>query len=322
MKKKVSIIVPVYNVEKKYLIRCLESLKGQTLEDIEIIIVNDGSTDDSGEFCKKFIEENNLENKFFYFQKRNGGLSDARNYAIKYISGEYVAFLDSDDYVELNIYEKMYSAAKLKNAKIIECEFFYEFKNYQKIEKLPTKYTTINEYICKSSVVAWNKLINSEWLKGQDTYFVKGMLFEDLNFFFKLCSSLDSINDVYTINEALIHYVQRENSITNSNYRNIEMIVDTYCKTIEELKNLNKFEIIHSEIEYKMARNLLCAFFKKVLNIKNRMERVRIVEYYWKSLITEFPNWKKNKYIRYNSLTNIYLKLINLFFIKIICLLK
>ena len=96
---KVSVIVPIYNVEK-YLKKCLDSLESQTLKDIEIILVNDGSKDESGNIAKEWSEgKENIK----YVEKENGGLSDARNFGLKYATGEYVAFLDSDDYVENTI---------------------------------------------------------------------------------------------------------------------------------------------------------------------------------------------------------------------------
>ena len=105
-KVKVSIVVPIYNLEK-YIPRCLDALVNQTLEDIEIILVNDGSKDGSKEIAMKYTEK--YPNKIVYLEKQNGGLSDARNYGMKHTNGDYIAFLDSDDYVELNTYEKLYN---------------------------------------------------------------------------------------------------------------------------------------------------------------------------------------------------------------------
>ena len=106
---KVSIIVPIYNVEE-YLERCINSLIGQTLEDIQIILVNDGSTDKSGEIAKRYASK--YKEKIMYLEKTNGGLSDARNYGLPYATGEYIAFLDSDDYIEKEAYQEMYEKAK------------------------------------------------------------------------------------------------------------------------------------------------------------------------------------------------------------------
>ena len=105
---KVSVIVPIYNVEK-YIEKCINSLLSQTLEDIQIILVNDGSKDNSGNIAKEY--EKNNKDRVIYVEKENGGLSDARNYGLKYATGDFIAFLDSDDYIEKNAYEEMYNKA-------------------------------------------------------------------------------------------------------------------------------------------------------------------------------------------------------------------
>ena len=119
---KVSIIVPFYDVEN-YIETCLQSLVNQTLQDIEILLVNDGSKDGSEKIAKQFVE--NYPDKIIYLEKENGGLSDARNYAIPYAKGEYIAFLDSDDYIEPNMYEEMYTKAKEEDLDYVECDFLW-----------------------------------------------------------------------------------------------------------------------------------------------------------------------------------------------------
>ena len=102
----VSVIVPVYNVEK-YLEKCVYSLLQQTYKNIEIILVNDGSTDESGKMCENLAQE---DDRIKVFHKKNGGLSDARNYGVERATGEYIGFVDSDDYVHERMYEKLLSA--------------------------------------------------------------------------------------------------------------------------------------------------------------------------------------------------------------------
>ena len=105
---KVSVVVPVYNVER-YLERCLDSLVYQTLKDIEIIVVNDGSTDKSEVIIQKYAKS--YPKKVFAFNKPNGGLSDARNYGIGKCHSDYIGFVDSDDYVDLDMFENLYNKA-------------------------------------------------------------------------------------------------------------------------------------------------------------------------------------------------------------------
>ena len=141
----VSVIVPFYNVEG-YIEKCLETLVSQTLEDIEIILVNDGSKDKSIEIVNKFLKM--YPEKLVYLEKENGGLSDARNYAINYAKGEYIAFLDSDDYVEKDMYEKMYELAKKENSDMVECNFYWEYPNKIK-EDIGVTYNGKNEMLEK-----------------------------------------------------------------------------------------------------------------------------------------------------------------------------
>lgn len=96
---KISVIVPVYNTEK-YIQKCLESIVNQTMKDIEIIVVNDGSKDKSEDIIEQFIKNNKSNIKIKYYKKKNGGLSDARNYGVQKATGEYIAFVDSDDYIK------------------------------------------------------------------------------------------------------------------------------------------------------------------------------------------------------------------------------
>ena len=126
---KVSIIVPVYNTYN-YLNKCLESLVNQTLSDIEIIVVNDGSPDDSEGIIKEYA---NKYSSIKYYKKKNGGLSSARNFGIKRATGEYIGFVDSDDYVDVTMYEKLYNQAISTNSDIVCCQLTYLYPNNKTI---------------------------------------------------------------------------------------------------------------------------------------------------------------------------------------------
>ena len=158
---KVSVIVPVYNVEQ-YVEKCLETLVNQTIEDIEIIVVNDGSTDNSKNIIKKYVEK--YPKKVIYLEKENGGLSDARNYGIPYANGEYIAFLDSDDYIVLDTYKEMYKIAKKENSDMVECDFVWEYPDKIRIDTGEI-YEGKHEALEKIRVVAWNKLIKTNIVK-------------------------------------------------------------------------------------------------------------------------------------------------------------
>ena len=216
--KSVSVIVPFYNVEN-YIEKCLETLVEQTLEDIEIILVNDGSKDGSKIIVDKFIKK--YPEKILYLEKENGGLSDARNYAISYAKGEYIAFLDSDDYVEKTMYKDMYELAKKENSDMVECDFYWEYSLDRKKEDIGIIYNGKKEMLEKIRVVAWNKLIKRDILEKSKIVFPKGYRYEDVEFTYKLVPYL---NKVSFLKKPCVHYIQREGSISNNqNERNKEI---------------------------------------------------------------------------------------------------
>ena len=132
----VSVIVPVYNAEK-YLVKCLDSVVNQTLKNIEIIIIDDGSTDGSSEICKSYAEK---DERIIYFYKENEGLAAARQDGMERASGEYIGFVDSDDWLELNMYERMYSIATEENADVVFCNAFFDDNDKDKMHLEPGIY--------------------------------------------------------------------------------------------------------------------------------------------------------------------------------------
>ena len=301
---KVSIIVPFYNVEN-YIEKCLQSLVNQTLEDIEILLVNDGSQDTSEAIAKQFVEK--YPNKIIYLEKENGGLSDARNYAIPYAKGEYIAFLDSDDYVETNMYEEMYHKAKQEDLDYVECDFLWEYPD-KTLESKGKQYSNKKEMFLYTRVVAWNKLIKREIVQNNHLEFPKGYRYEDVEFFYKL---LPFIHHYGIVQKPFIHYVQRENSISNVQNTRTKEMIDVLAHVITYYKTNNLFEEYKEEIEYIYARYILCSSMLRMVMIQDKKERKEIIQFAWKSLNTQFPNWKKNLYLKDKGLKNLYMKSVN-----------
>ncbi len=299
---KVSIIVPVYNVEN-YVGKCLQSLVNQTLEGIEIIVVNDGSTDNSKELIKKFMKEN-ISSNIIYVEKENGGLSDARNYGMKYAKGEYIAFLDSDDYVENTMYEKLYNKAISENADYVECDFYWVYPNKKKEDK-GFRYTNKKEMFVHARVVAWNKLIKRDVIKEKFPY---GMHYEDVEFFYKL---LPNITKFAFVEEPLIYYIQRENSLVNKQGIETAQIFEVLDNVIKYYKEKDLYNVYKDEIEYTYTRLLLCSSLKRIKNIQDKEIREKLIYETWGNLNSKFPEWKENKYIKTKSFKNLYMKCIN-----------
>lgn len=269
---KVSVIVPFYNVEG-YIEKCLDTLVNQTLEDIEIILVNDGSKDNSVLIAKKFLE--NYPKKIVYLEKENGGLSDARNFGIPYAKGEYIAFLDSDDYVEKNMYEEMYNLAKKENSDMVQCNFYWEYidKNKKKIGDMQ-KYSNKKELITKGRVEAWNKLIKRELLENEEIRFPKGLRYEDVEFTYKLAPYLEKVS---FIDKPFIHYIQRQNSISNSQNERTAEIFDVLDNVIKYYKEKNIYEEYKNELEYIYVKTVFCRSLLRMTKIENVEVRRKII---------------------------------------------
>lgn len=296
----ISVIVPVYNVQK-YLRKCLNSLVKQTFKDIEIIAVNDGSTDDSEEILKEYAEK---YDKFSYYNKENGGLSDARNFGLKHANGRYVAFVDSDDYVDRTMYEKMYNKALENNYDYVECDFYWVYQNKNRLDR-GIRYKNKNEMLLYGRVVAWNKLIKKDVITE---LFPKGLYFEDIEFFYKL---IPNINDFAFVDEPLVYYVQRENSQSKEQSYKTAQIFNIFDNVFDYYRKHKIYDKYRRELEYSYSRILLCSSLKRMCKIKDDVARNRLCYETWTNLNTKFPDWKKNKLLKSNNGKNLYMRTVN-----------
>lgn len=208
MKPIISIVLPVYNVEN-YLERCLESIGRQKYDNLDIVMVDDGSTDGSGSICDEFAKK---DSRARVYHKKNGGLSDARNFGIKKARGEIIAFVDSDDYIDKHFVDKMYEAMEGKDADIVVCGYNDKVPKNARIsgKEAAIKLLTQGENI---DIVAWNKLYKKNLFLDNDIRFPIGKIHEDTLTTYKVLSEADTV--VY-LAESLYEYVERENSITSA----------------------------------------------------------------------------------------------------------
>lgn len=311
---KVSVIVPVYNVEK-YIDRCLDSLVNQTLEDIEIIVVNDGSKDSSKE---KILEYASKYNKIKYLEKENGGLSDARNYGLPYATGDYIAFLDSDDFVDYTLYEKMYNKAIEEEADYVECDFYWTYphnednsfkneitdikKNCKLVEDKGYRYTNKSEMFVYARVVAWNKLFKKEVIKEK---FPKGLNYEDIEFFY---NNLPNIKKFAFVEEPLIYYIQRSSSIVNKQNYKTGQIFTIFQNVIDYYKKNGLYEEYKEEIEYSYVRILTCSSLKRIVKVQDSVARKKLIYETKQNIKTRFPDWKNNKFLKIKSGKNLFIR--------------
>jgi glycosyltransferase involved in cell wall biosynthesis len=258
MKNDVSIIVPVYNTEK-YLSKCLDSIINQTLKSIEIIVVNDGSNDNSQQIIDEYCSK---DERIKSIIKENGGLSDARNHGIDYVTGEYIAFIDSDDYIDLNMMEELYKKAVYHQAEIALCDLVKvdeqgnEFRDLPQSPQLGDKIVLENDFSLfgEMSCFACNKIFKKSLFKKHR--FKKGIHFEDIELIPKLV--LDS-KIIAKINQPFYKYFERQDSITKTHTKKgLDMFLaikevtnyflqSNYAENIEQLK---RFQIIQGYYSY------------------------------------------------------------------------
>lgn len=302
---KVSVIVPVYNVEN-YIRKCLESLVEQTLEEIEIIIVNDGTKDNSMSIIKEFADK--YPQKIVILEKENGGLSDARNYAIPHAKGEYIAFLDSDDYIEKNMYQDMYEIAKKEKSDMVECDFYWEYPHKTKTD-IGQIYQGKKQMLEKIRVVAWNKLIKRKILQETKIRFPVGYHYEDVEFTYQLIPYLEKVS---FLKKPCIHYIQREGSISNSQNERTKEIFDILENVINFYKQKGIYEEYQEQLEYIYVRILFCSSFLRMVKIQDRKIRNELLKQTWENVKQKFPNWKKNEILRKNkSVKKLYMRTLN-----------
>lgn len=233
---KVSIIVPVYNVEK-YIDKCLDSLVHQTLKDIEIIVVNDGSPDNSQMIIDDYVEK--YPEIVRSYIKKNGGLGDARNFGLEKATGEYIGFVDSDDWVDIKMFDSMYNMAKEQDADIVICDlkeindgwkdgnvaYGYRGERYGEINKYDFILNSLNP------AFAWNKLYR------HSLFCIKKFplqWYEDMG---TTPILLSYANKISYLPVSLYYYRQVNNSITKKSHdKRILAVIDSWDSCLQEVK--------------------------------------------------------------------------------------
>ena len=302
---KVSVIVPVYNVEK-YLAKCLDSLVNQTLKEIEIIVVNDGTKDNSQKIIDKYSKK---YKQIKAYKKENGGQSSARNYGLSKATGEYIGFTDGDDYVSPDMYEKMYQKAKSGNFDIVACDLNYVYEDNRAVRRISSgidndTYDIRKILPCIYPIVC-NSIFKRELFKNKIT-FKEGVWFEDVEFIYRMLTYIKSIG---VVKEPFVQYLQREGSVTKSIDPRIYDYIDNWNDTIEFYKKRKLYDKYRKELEFCYVRYIYATFIKQATNF-NKEEYKKAVNRAIPNVKKHFPHYHKNSYF-YGSVKGIYLLLFN-----------
>ncbi len=301
---KISVIVPVYQTEK-YIERCLNTILNQTMKDLEIILVNDGSTDNSEAVIKQWIRNNEGKVKIQYLKKENGGLSDARNYGVKQATGKYLSFLDSDDYISPNLYENLEPYIKQgvdlikfkmqlvdnQTSSKVEGPIFETCTGEQGYEKLCTK----ERYLDPACIYLYNK----EFYTKNHFEYKKGTYHED----FGLTSLIIlKAKTFVSVEEYGYYYWQSEQSITSKvDYQTQMKKADDLLQHYDNmLKVVEKYEIS------KKSKELIKRYYTNAILLKARdLEEKELQNY-----IKQIKQRKMYQNIKPNSLKQILKRII------------
>lgn len=282
---KISVIIPIYNVEK-YLYKSIESVINQTYKNLEIILIDDGSIDNSSQICDEWKKK---DNRIKVIHKENGGVSSARNLGLEKATGSYIAFLDPDDYIEATMYEKLYNSILKNNSNLAMCgfKFVYENNHNEKIVNeinLPKivenniyPYLLNIGYIEKENQLhtqnimgcVWRALFSKELLNN--LYFEKLAVCEDLAF---IIDVFDRKPKVSIVNEPLYSYLQRNNSYVHSyNEQKIKQRINAYKTIIPKIENKVNTDNINA---YKF--HIYASIINELLKNGHRKQVKQIVE--------------------------------------------
>lgn len=309
-KPKLSIIVPVYNVEQ-YLKRCLNSIFNNTFQDFELIIINDGSTDKSEDVILEFVDK--YKDKIIYLSKKNAGVSIARNDGIKKARGNYITFIDSDDYIEPNMFETMMKKMAQDDFDIVVCDakIVYEDSNDSRvvssgyIQDLYHK-NRIRETMPVFYPVMWNKIYKTEIVKK--IQFTSGVWYEDMEYLLKLYPHINSIG---VVKKPLYNYLQRKNSITYTYNDKLYDIINNMERVIDYYKLEGVYDEYKDEIEYLYARYAFTTFPKRLAKCRDKTKYNKGIEFAFGKVEEHFPNYKQNRYLNMVGIKGRYIKCFN-----------
>lgn len=308
-KKLISVIVPIYKVEK-YLKRCVDSIINQTYKNLEILLVDDGSPDNSGKICDEYEK---IDKRIKVIHKANGGLSDARNSALKIAKGDYIGFVDSDDYIKEDMFETLYKLSEENNADISIVSYYEMIEDRiisvrkSKEIQVMDKIEAIKELLLDTKIqsYAWNKLFKKELFQG--TEFPTGKNFEDIATTLIL---FEKCNKVVLLEEPKYYYIRRNDSIVGiRNYKTyldyLEVIWDKYIYLKDKYPEIEEYNAYNFMINMIWVYTIIVSYEIDGLDSKYDelyQKLLEIIEKYGDKITGKLENY--NKAVLYMILTD------------------
>lgn len=295
--KKISVIIPAYNVES-YIRRCLDSLVNQTYENMEILVVDDGSTDRTGKIVGEYVEK--YPGKVFLYSKENEGQAEARNFALAKATGDYIGFVDSDDFVSTKMYELLYREAEEKGCDLVTCGYYGCDDLTGEITVYQTGYRgEFDQSIYENPLILrvnspypWNKLYTRELLERTGFHFKKGMIFEDLCAIFPLFMDAKKVGRVH---EKLYYYIKGRKGGTISTFNEKHgQIIDALQIMNDAYRERGQFEGFYDTLLFFNLRHIY-ARFDEMKNYDNEEFKERFTARAYALLDGYFPGWRESR---------------------------
>ena len=308
----ISVIVPIYNSEA-YLNKCIDSLINQTKKDIEIILVNDGSTDASDKIIKSYKDK-----RIKYYKNKNKGIGYSRNFGIDKANSKYIMFLDSDDYLDIHACEELYKKIEKDKSDVVVSDFIKSHNGTDEIIKINDfKKTNLNKnsnILLDINLSPWNKIYSSKLIKDNNIRFPEDIKYEDVLF---VLECLDKANNISKLNKALNYYIVRDNSETKTYDKKVFDILEVVKRFRSYFNNRYKEDI--DKLTVKILTNYTIQQRYQV-SIK---DGYKFIDKVFNLFEKEIPDYKNNKYYedrpflkrtieKSKLLTKIYIKLYKL----------
>lgn len=285
----VSIIVPIYNAEN-YIEKCINSLINQTKKEIEIILINDGSTDNTEQIIKKYKDK-----RIKYFKNKNQGIGKTRNFGIEKATGKYLMFVDSDDYIDPNTCKLMFDKAVSNSLDIVICDYFKVVNNEIIKEKIKNfKYTTLKEnssLLIDINLAPWNKLYKTSLIKDNNIRFVEDLKYEDAPF---VCEALDKAKKIGKVNKYLNYYVIHGKSETTIRDERVFDII----KIVDKIRNYFKDKSYTQEAVDILTVRILTNYNIQQRYQKNKKLAMKFINESFLYMKKEIPDYKNSNYFK------------------------
>ena len=284
----ISIIVPIYNASK-YLNKCIDSLVNQTKKELEFILVNDGSTDDSESIIKNYKDA-----RIKYFKRSNHGIGNTRNFGINKSTGKYIMFLDSDDYLEKNACEELYKKIEKEKLDIVVCDFYRVNSNALEEKINDFKNTSLKDnpkLLLDINLAPWNKIYRSDLIKDNKIRFVEELKYEDAPF---VSLALLKSKRIGKVNKALVYYRIHDKSETTLRDEKIFDII----KIVDIIRNYFKNYDWSREVVDTLTIKILVNYNIQQREIKDSKQRNEFIDKTFTYIEKNIPKYKHNIYFK------------------------